>query len=172
MENAYIEYYTVQVGAGLQDIGPLYHNYRFVQQGSGFGSFFGALYNFLKPILVSGGKVLKNQAMKTGTDILFDLDGSKPLKEVLTHHGKKAVDELKGKLDRKFQTGSGLIYSEQSIGVKKCSRKKKYKKVKTGRKRKQSTLKRKKVKTSAKKLKQRKIKNKKLKTRILDIFGK
>lgn len=170
MENAYIEYYLVQTGSGINDIGPLYHNFRFVQRGSGFGSFFGALYNFLKPVIISGAKVLRNQAFKTGKDILLDL-GSKPLKDVLQEHGVKAVDELQSKLARKFQSGSGLMFS--AAAIKKAQRKR-YKRVKSTQKLKQSATKRKKVKTSRKinkkSLRKKTSKKKSTKTRVLDIF--
>ena len=85
MENAYIEYYTVQVGSGLKDIGPLYHNARFVQQGRGFGSFFETLFTYLKP------------ALKTGTSIITEV-GSRPLNEILIDHGKKFGEDLSSKV--------------------------------------------------------------------------
>ena len=97
MENAYIEYYTVQVGSGLKDIGPLYHNARFVQQGRGFGSFFETLFTYLKPVFKSGLNAIKDSALKTGTSIITEV-GSRPLNEILIDHGKKFGEDLSSKV--------------------------------------------------------------------------
>lgn len=168
MENAYIEYYTVQLGAGIKDIGPLYHNYRFVQQGNGFGSLFGAFYRFLKPMLNTGIKTLRNQAIKTGVSVLSEL-GSKPFNEIITEHGKKAVQELHSKYKSKFQAGSGLVVSGvadkkpiKAIGkINKRIKKKSIKRIQN-KKQHQSKSKRGKKQTSKKRNK---------KPRILDIFS-
>lgn len=162
MENAYIEYYSVQVGSGLKNIGPLYHNARFVQQGRGFGSFFETLFTYLKPIFNSGFNALKDSALKTGTSILSEI-GSRPLNEILTEHGKKFGEDLGVKMKRKFQDGSGLIFAGAAAKKKSCN---KSIKVKPSRKLHQSSNKRKPRKSAGRKL--AKIK----KTRILDIFSK
>lgn len=110
MENAYIEYYSVQVGSGLKDIGSLYHNARFIQQGRGFGNFFESLFTYLKPMLKSGLNALKDSAIKTGSSMLSEI-GSRPLNEIFSEHGKKLKEDLGSKLKRKFQDGSGLIFA-------------------------------------------------------------
>lgn len=150
MADAYVHYYKNQSGAGLSDIGPLYYNQRFVQHGRGAGSFFGALYKYLKPVFFSGLNALKTQALKTGSSILEEL-GTRPFKEIITTHGKRAVDELGSKLKNKFQGGSGLLSCYSS--------RKKYKK---------GPIQQKTIKI-AKKSKLRK-KQKAVKKRILDIF--
>lgn len=170
MENAYLQYYSIQTGSGFKGIGPLYHNSRFVQRGSGFGSFFGALYSFFKPLLHSGLSALQNQAVKTGSEILNDL-GSRPLKDILQSRGYQAKEELKSKLKRKFQEGSGLMFADiaQKKRTKRARRTKRVKrlkkksiKVNRNKKRRQSSTKAKKARTS---------KKKSAKTRILDIFS-
>lgn len=168
MENAYIQYYSMQTGAGIKDIGPLYHNYRFVQQGSGFGNIFGTIYRFFRPMLNSGIKTLRNQAIKTGVSVLSEL-GSRPINEIITEHGKKAVDELHSKYKKKFQEGSGLIFS----GV---ASKKPMKKIKNDlEKRQAKSIKRKKItKTNQSKTKRSKKQMPKSKikaARVLDIFS-
>lgn len=110
MENTYFQYYTIQTGAGLKDIGPLYYNSRFIQQGSGFGGVFASLYRFFKPMIQSGLSTLQNQAIKTGASILSEV-GTRPLKEVLIENGKKARDELQTKFKNKFQEGKGLLFA-------------------------------------------------------------
>ena len=162
MENAYIEYYSVQVGSGLKDIGPLYHNARFVQQGRGFGSFFETLFTYLKPVFKSGFNALKDSALKTGTSILNEV-GTRPLNEILNDHGKKFGEDLGAKMKRKFQGGSGLMFA----GAAKKKLCKKSIKAKPTKKKNQSSNKRKAKKKSTK---TNKVKNSK--TRILDIFSK
>lgn len=167
MENAYIEYYSVQVGSGLKDIGPLYHNPRFIQQGRGFGSFFQTLFSYLKPVFKSGLNAIKDSALSTGTSMLSEM-GSRPLKEILTDHGNKFKQDLGSKLKRKFQDGSGLIFA----GVAKKKPCLKGIKVKQPKKKNQSSNKRKARKSSKKARKSSKKAKKKSKTRILDIFTK
>lgn len=161
MENAYIEYYSVQVGSGLKNIGPLYHNARFVQQGRGFGSFFETLFTYLKPIFKSGFNALKDSALKSGTSILSEI-GSRPLNEILTEHGKKFGEDLGVKMKRKFQDGSGLIFAG-AAKKKLCN---KSIKAKPSHKLHQSSNKRKPRKSARRNFS--KIK----KTRVLDIFSK
>lgn len=167
MENAYIEYYSVQVGSGLKDIGPLYHNARFVQHGRGFGSFFESLFTYLKPVFKSGLNALKDSALKTGTSLLSEV-GSRPLNEIFIEHGKKFKEDLGSKLKRKFQDGSGLMFAGIAKKKKACSKGIKAKRTK---KTNQSSTKRKQRKSS-KNPKQTKSGKKNSKTRILDIFGK
>ena len=161
MENAYIEYYSVQVGSGLKDIGPLFHNQRFIQQGRGFGNFFQTLFTYLKPVFTSGFNALKDSALKAGTSILSEV-GSRPLNEILSEHGKKFSNDLSTKIKRKFQDGSGLMFA----GAAKKKVCKKSIKAKPTDKRYQSSKKRKPGKATKKKL------SKINKTRILDIFSK
>lgn len=164
MENTYIEYYSVQVGSGLKDIGPLFYNTRFVQQGRGFGSFFETLFTYLKPVFKSGLNALKDSALTTGSSILSEV-GSRPLNEILIDHGKKFGNDLGSKLKRKFQDGSGLIFA----GVANKKPRLRGIKAKKVKKTNQSSSKRKQRKSSKK---QKKNSSKKVsKKRILDIFA-
>lgn len=146
--NVYVNYYSVQSGSGINDIGPLYYHPRMVQQGRGIGNFFAALYQYLKPIFTSGVNVLKEQALKTGTSIINDL-GNRPFTEIIKEHGKKAADELGAKLKNKFQGGSG-IFTYRRGGVKKYKRA---------------------DKSSAESKKKKRKTSKAIKSRILDIFS-
>lgn len=168
MENEYLQYYAVQVGGGLREVGPLYQNQRFVQKGCGFGSFFGALYRFFKPILHSGLNTLKNQAVKTGSAVLSEI-GKRPFKDIILDHGRKAKDELHLKFKNKFQEGgTGLMFTGAALAAKRKSGKQGIK-VKRMKLNNQSSVKRKKAKTS---LTTTKKKKKSLQTRVLDIFSK
>ena len=166
MENVYVHYYTVQSGAGIKEIGPVYHNLRFVQQGSGFGGFFGGLYRFLKPMINSGLNVLQKQAVKTGSSILSEL-GSRPLNDILLDQSRIAAEELKSKFKNKFQSGSGLMFTGAAIKRHKLQSKR----IKAGsnKKPKQSRTKRRTKKTSANKT-LKKINPNNIRT--LDIFSK
>jgi hypothetical protein len=170
MENAYIAYYSVQVGSGLKDLGPVYFNPRFIQQGRGFGNFFETIFRYLKPIFKSGMNAVKDSALRTGGDILKEL-GSRPLNEILADHGQKFTQDLGSKLGsklkQKFQSGSGLMFT----GIAKRKPKSKSIKGKRRTKKKQLKTKRKSSKTTVKKSKKKtKAKIKKSKQRILDIF--
>lgn len=111
MDKLYTQYYLIQSGGGLSDIGPLYYAPHFRQRGSGIlGNIFSGLVKFFKPLISSGVRTLKDQSIKTGTAILQDI-GNKPMHEILREHGKSAVKDLanKGidKLFKKKQEGSG-----------------------------------------------------------------
>lgn len=163
MEDVYIQYYSVQSGAGIKDIGPLYNNLRFIQQGSGFGGFFSGLLNFLKPVFSSGVDVLQKQAIKTGASILSEL-GSRPLTDILIDNGRQAASDLQSKFKNKFQSGSGLMFT--GIAKKRRQTPQKSIKVKANKKPKQSQSKRRTKKTYNKK----NILNSNIRT--LDIFSK
>lgn len=115
MEQVYTNYYLSQVGFGLEDIGPLYRIHpQYIQRGSGgIGAFFSAVYRHLKPIFKYGLQALKRQTIKTGTKVINEL-GSKPIKEILLDHGKRAASELAEegiKKLKKMQEGEGTAHS-------------------------------------------------------------
>lgn len=113
MERVYTNYYLSQTGGGLNEIGELYSNPSFIQQGRGIGSFFSGIYRNLRPLIMSGLKAIRNQTIKSGTNILQEI-GSKPVKEILKEEGKRAVEDLteKGmKKLKKLQDGSGTSHS-------------------------------------------------------------
>lgn len=113
MASAYVKYYAQQ-GSGLSDIGPLYRQPLFHQKGSGVGGFFTTVLKYLSPLAASGLTALKEQAIRSGKEILSEI-GSKPFKDILQDRGRQAVSDLtvKGldKLKRAAsrQKGSGYI---------------------------------------------------------------
>lgn len=115
MEHVYTNYYLSQIGGGLTDIGPLYSNPRFYQQGRGVGSFLGGIFKYIRPLLYSGLNALKRQTLKAGVNVLNDL-GKRPFKDILKQQGKQAVDELTEKGMKKLkklseQSGNGTSYT-------------------------------------------------------------
>lgn len=163
MNSHYAQYYLRQVGAGLGDIGTLYHAPLIPQRGRGIGSFFSGAFNYLRPLFSSGLDALKNQAIKSGASILDNV-GTKPLKEVLKEQGKIALQDLAmrgaNKLKRKMQGGEGKRKMQRGKGKRK-SKKQKYIKSQQTKKKSHSTFKRKGVGKG----------KKKRKSRIIDIFN-
>lgn len=93
MDRLYTNYYLLQAGGGMSDIGHLYTQPYLLQSGSGIGSIFSGLLKFLRPMISSGLNEIKNQSLKTGAAILSDAS-TKPLLEVIKEHGKLAVQDL------------------------------------------------------------------------------
>lgn len=114
MASSYTKYYSQQ-GSGLSDIGRLHQQPIFVQRGSGFGGLFTKIYKYLSPLAVSGLSALREQAVRSGKEILQDIGTQKSIKEILKERGQEAVNDLaiKGinKLKRaaSSQRGSGYI---------------------------------------------------------------
>lgn len=109
MDRVYTNYYFVQAGGGLSDIGHLYTQPYILQRGSGIGSIFSGLFKFLRPMISSGLNEIKHQSLKTGLAILRDTS-TKPLKEVVKEQGKLALQDLAAKgLEKlsKPQEGTG-----------------------------------------------------------------
>lgn len=124
MTSAYTKYYLLQ-GSGLQHIGPLHHQPRFIQKGSGagLGGLFSKIYKYFTPIAKTGLSALKEQVLRSGKNIIKDLEENKPIDEVLADRGVEALSELtrKGvnKLKRKYtkQNGSGYIKRKKLMNI-------------------------------------------------------
>jgi hypothetical protein len=108
-------YPLYQTGSGLSDIGQVYRNPIRIQRGRGIGSVFAGLWKHIAPLAMSGLKTLGKQSLKTGTDMLGDLQKGRNIRDVLSEHGNLAAQQLaqKGinKLQtiRKKQTGKGIL---------------------------------------------------------------
>lgn len=100
MSDIYTKYYFTQSGRG--EIGNVYRADFFgVQRGRGLGSILGGLIRILRPVFMRGLNVIKNQAIKTGSDILTDI-GTKPFKQILKDRGREAQNELTEKTLKKL----------------------------------------------------------------------
>lgn len=151
----YSTYVSQGGGSGIHEIGALYSQPRFSQRGAGVGGIFQKLFQYLKPLLMSGLNLLKEQGIKSGVNVLSDLSSGAPLSQVLKTRGKEIVTGMRDKIVSGMQGGSGRVRARVKRLLK--GRKKKHKKVATSRR--QSHLKSVRVGS-----------NSKSKKRILDIF--
>lgn len=115
MSSIYTRYYLSQCGRG--EIGDVYKPDFFgIQRGRGLGSILGGLIRVLRPLFVKGLNAVKNQALKTGSEILMDI-GTKPFKQILVDRGREAQNNLKGKAVQKLKNMSGDgIYTGSNLG--------------------------------------------------------
>ena len=156
MENRYINYFTSQQrGGGVENIGPLFKSKRLyqhgfgvssmpivIQHGHGIGSIFQNFYHLISPLISSGLRAIKSEAINAGRNIVKDI-GVKPITELLQDHGGIAVQNLTDKAKAK-------IKRMQGEGVRRRSSK---------RKRKQKTIKKSKVIVKKKQLMSRLLQN-------------
>lgn len=111
-----MKYRPSQYGDGLADIGQVYRAPTRIQRGRGIGSVFAGLWKTLKPLALSGIKVLGKQALKSSGNIIDEMTtGKKDLKRVLIDEGERALGDLTAKgfnKIRRTQTGDGLYDGE------------------------------------------------------------
>lgn len=110
MADHYTNYYLLQSGGGLTNIGAVYQQSQFIQHGRGLGSFFGGLVRYLKPIFMHGLNAVKKEAMHTGAQILGEI-GTRPFHEIIKDSTKTAVKNLQDKAInhiRNNMQGSGI----------------------------------------------------------------
>lgn len=113
-----------QYGYGLTDIGQLYRNPVRVQRGRGIGSVFAGLWKQIAPLAMSGLRALGHQTMKTGVDVLGDLQGGKDWRTALRDRSNLAGQQLAEKTINKLkriqqkQIGRGLLTHTTLGGIK------------------------------------------------------
>jgi len=69
------QYYIRQAGGGEggHGMGTVYSVPPFVQRGHGIGSFLRGLWGTVQPVLWSGAKILGNEAMRTGGNMISEI---------------------------------------------------------------------------------------------------
>lgn len=144
--NVYTQYYQVQAGAGIDNIGPTYYRNRFLQSGRGFGNIFSSLIRWFRPIAQRLWPAVKTNLANVASGLINDI-GQRPFTESIKHNASKAFDNV---MSTVRQAGSGL-------------RRKRIK----GKQSKKTAS-----KTRSKAIKKKAKPKKALKTRILDIFTK
>lgn len=109
MSDAYVKYYLIQAGAGSNEeiFGPIIRFSPKYQRGRGLGGVFAKLFRFLKPVLSSGLKFLKKEALNTGVDLISGIAQQKPVKEILRDRSLQIVDDLKDKASMKIKNMTG-----------------------------------------------------------------
>lgn len=105
----------LQYGSGLADIGQLYKYPVRIQRGRGIGSVFAGLWKHIAPLALSGLKTLGNQSLRTGIDVLGDLQDGKDWRTALKQRTNLAGQELAQKGINKLQSlqrkqiGNGIL---------------------------------------------------------------
>lgn len=89
--NQYERYLLNQVGSG---IGPYYRSSLQVQRGRGLGSVFSNLYRVLKPWIVSGSRALGQEVLRSGKEVIQNIDSDKPINLLLKEQGIKSLRNL------------------------------------------------------------------------------
>lgn len=116
MDKIYTKYYYHQSGGGRglnDEFGDLLRLPRVYQRGRGIGGIFSKFWKYLQPLLRSGGNLLKDELIGTGTDILL----GKTLPNVLRDRSVNVIDSIRDKAVNKIDTmtGSGRKRKRKSI---------------------------------------------------------
>jgi hypothetical protein len=90
-EEDIINYYVNQAGSGMGAIysGPLY------QKGYGIGSFLGGLFRAVLPLIKSRGLSIGKHLLKTGVDVLGDVQENKSFKTSLSDRKNEIINSMK-----------------------------------------------------------------------------
>jgi hypothetical protein len=118
--NRYERFFNSQQGgsSNFDNIGPIYRARYHRQTGSGLGSVFKTLWSLLSPHLLSAGRALGTEAIRSGTEALTDL-GKKPLKRILREQGTKSVNNLLNQAEDKIKKiqrgGKGIKRTSQGV---------------------------------------------------------
>lgn len=145
--NIYVQYYQIQAGAGIEQIGPTYYRNRFIQSGRGFGNIFSSLIRWFRPIAAKIWPTLRSGLANVATGLINDI-GQKPFTESVKQNASKLFENV---MSTARQAGSGIR--------RKCIKRKQAKKPTS------------KIRGNVIKKKANK-KKKAIKARILDIFTK
>lgn len=118
--NPYMAYYVRQAGGGLvPHIGEAYSSqWRRVQRGQGFASFFRSVFRYLRPVFGTAGKEL----LRTGSHVLGDIasrhSGGPKISEIVKTRAKEAGTNL-AKHALSSMAGSGRLRGRSCVLKKK-----------------------------------------------------
>lgn len=100
-----------QIG-GASGIGPIYRRGKHVQVGRGLGGALQSIWRFLSPYLASSLKSISGEAVRSGAEILSNLE-SAPLKTLLAEQRDKSIRNLSKQVGKKLmslnQAGQGIL---------------------------------------------------------------
>lgn len=74
----YVEHYEAQLGGGGMET---FYRGAPYQRGHGIGSFLGGLFRKVLPLLTSGAKAVGREVLRTGVNVMSDMDSNVPFKE-------------------------------------------------------------------------------------------
>lgn len=110
MDNHYVEYYLNQ--AGVQEKSQKYYknDHKLYIKGGGIGGTFATVFRYLKPFIASGIDILREESIKTATDVLLGIAQQKPMKEIIADKSVELVDKIRDTAVKKIgtMTGGGL----------------------------------------------------------------
>lgn len=107
MANLYLDYYLEQAGEKTIRKKNYSRRRKVLQHGAGVGGVFSSVYRYLKPFIASGLDILKDESIKTASDILNGVINQKPVNEVLTDRGVEIVDKLRNTAVKKIKSMKG-----------------------------------------------------------------
>lgn len=96
----YERYFTQhQVGGGISDIGYVHRSPQHLQRGRGL---FGGIIRWLTPLLLSSGKAIGKEALKSGAEILGNW-GNQPINQLMKAEKEKILKNLAAKAGNKLK---------------------------------------------------------------------
>lgn len=108
-----------QIGGASGSYGPLYRRGRHIQVGRGIGTGLRFIWRFLSPYLASGLKSISGEALRSGAEILSEID-SAPIRDLLVKQRDKSLRNLANQAGEKLMTmnqrGRGLqMYKRKRV---------------------------------------------------------
>lgn len=107
MANLYLDYYLEQAGEKANRKRNFNIRRKVLQHGAGVGGVFSSVYRYLKPFIASGLDILKDETIKTASDVLNGVINQKPMNEVLTDRGVEIVDKMRNTAVKKLKSMTG-----------------------------------------------------------------
>lgn len=110
----YHEYYINQAGSG---VGTIYRGASY-QKGHGIGSFLGSLFRSIMPLIKGGIHTVGKEILRTGANIIGDINNRIPTKEALKSRISEAGQMLKRKAEDKLERMVGAGYKRKHTAKK------------------------------------------------------
>lgn len=113
----YVDHYEAQLqgGGGIETV------FRGVphQRGHGIGSFLGGLFRRVLPFLTSGVRAVGKEVLRTGINVMEDMEQDTPFKQALKNRARESRDILLRKAEEKVKNimkGSGYKADPRAPG--------------------------------------------------------
>lgn len=117
MHNSQIQPFN-QIGGASANYGVFFKRGRYIQKGRGLGSALTSVWRFIAPYLSSSLKSISGEALRSGAEILGELDSGAPIKDLFIKQRDKSLRNLANKAGEKLQSmsqsGKGhLVYKRK-----------------------------------------------------------